>query len=112
MMSILSPDRSRDAEPLLVKPADAGRLLGCGRTRIYELINAGEIDSFSDGRSRKIIVASIHAYVAGRLAADGTASSRATPQAQPRRLINRRPAQQAVKALGRIGIPSRVAGGT
>ena len=55
-MSILSADRPRDAEPLLVKPADASRLLGCGRTRIYELVNAGEIDSFSDGRSRKITV--------------------------------------------------------
>ena len=67
-MSILSADRPRDAEPLLVKPADAGRMLGCGRTRIYELVNAGEINSFSDGRSRKITVESIHRYIKRRLA--------------------------------------------
>jgi excisionase family DNA binding protein len=118
-MSILPTDRPRDAEPLLVKPAEAGRLLGCGRTRIYELINAGEIDSFSDGRSRKITVASIRAYVARRLAAD-SATSRATLQAEPGLRSSRRQKKcrvsamthraQAVKALGRIGIHSDVAG--
>ena len=108
-MSILSADPPRDAAPLLVKPADAARMLGCGRTRIYELVNAGEIDSFRDGRSRKIIVASIHAYVARRLAADGT-TSRATPPPEPRTLINRRRAPHAAKALGRIGIRSGAAG--
>ena len=71
-MSILSSDRPRDTEPLLVKPADAGRMLGCGRTRIYELVNAGEIDSFSDGRSRKITVESIHCYIKRRLAERGS----------------------------------------
>ena len=68
-MSILSADR--DAEPLLVKPTDAGRLVGCGRTRIYELIKTGKIDSFNDGRSRKITVESIHRYIRRRLAEGG-----------------------------------------
>ena len=70
-MSILSAGRSRDHEPLLVKPADAARMLGCSRTRIYKLVNAGEIDSFSDGRSRKITVESIHGYIKRRLADGG-----------------------------------------
>ena len=66
-MSILSADRSRDPEPLLVKPADAGHLLGCGRTRIYKLLASGQLDSFSDGRSRKITIESTTATSSGDL---------------------------------------------
>jgi hypothetical protein len=55
--------------PLVVKPKEARRMLACSHTRIYELMNAGEIQSFTDGRSRKITVASIHHYIAKRLAA-------------------------------------------
>jgi excisionase family DNA binding protein len=53
--------------PLVVKPRDACRLLSCGITRLYELLAAGELDSFMDGRSRKITTKSIHSYVAKRL---------------------------------------------
>jgi hypothetical protein len=56
-------------EPLLVRPRDAWRMLGCGNTHGYALLNAGEIESFLDGRARKITVSSIHAYIARRLAA-------------------------------------------
>jgi hypothetical protein len=80
----------RDAGPgpLLVKPRDAWRMLGCGNTRGYELLAAGELDSFLDGRSRKITVASIHAYVARKLVAagaTGAAVHRSTPETAPRR---------------------------
>ena len=54
---------------LVVKPKVAWRLLACSNTRGYELIAAGEIDSFLDGRSRKITVDSIRRYVERRLAA-------------------------------------------
>lgn len=67
-MSIQTTDLPRDAAPLLVKPAAAGQLLGCSRTHIYELLAAGELDSFLDGRSRKITVESIHHYIKRRLA--------------------------------------------
>jgi hypothetical protein len=60
---------SSDILPLLVKPKEARRMLACGQTRLYELMAAGELRSFSDGRSRKITVASIHHYIAKRLAA-------------------------------------------
>jgi hypothetical protein len=42
-------------------------MLNCGQTRLYELIAAGELDSFLDGRSRKITVESIYRYVHRRL---------------------------------------------
>jgi hypothetical protein len=65
-MSICSP-RVADPEPLIVKPKIAWKLLGCSNTRGYELLAAGELDSFLDGRSRKITMESIRRYVARRL---------------------------------------------
>jgi hypothetical protein len=58
-----------DVEPLVVKPKTAWRMLGCGNTHGYALLAAGELESFKDGHSRKITVASIKAYIARRLAA-------------------------------------------
>jgi hypothetical protein len=55
-------------EPLVVSPARAKTMLDCGTTRLYELIANGELESFRDGKSRKITVASIKARVARMLA--------------------------------------------
>jgi hypothetical protein len=55
-------------EPIAVRPAQAWRMLGCGVTRGYQLLNNGELDSFLDGNSRRITVASIHAYIQRKLA--------------------------------------------
>jgi hypothetical protein len=54
---------------LVVKPKVAWKMLACSNTRGYELIKAKELDSFLDGGSRKIVVASIHRYIRRRLAA-------------------------------------------
>jgi len=43
-------------------------MLACGNTRLYELLGTGELESFLDGRSRKITVDSIRRYIAQRLA--------------------------------------------
>ena len=64
------------AEPLLVSPRDAWRMLDCGNTRGYELINTGELVSFKDGRSRKITIESIHQFIARKIAAAGAERSR------------------------------------
>ncbi len=58
-----------DVEPLVVKPKAAWRMLSISNTRGYELLATGELESFKDGRSRKITVASIKALIARRLAA-------------------------------------------
>ena len=71
-MSILSADRPRDAEPLLVKPADAGRMLGCGRTRIYELVNGGEIIHSAMAAPGRLPSSSIHRYIKRRLDEEGS----------------------------------------
>lgn len=58
--------------PLVVKPKSAWKMLACSNTRGYELLAAGELEPFLDGRSRKITVELIDQYIARRLApADG-----------------------------------------
>jgi excisionase family DNA binding protein len=44
-------------------------MLSIGLTRCYELMNAGELESFKDGKSRKITVTSIKAYIDRHLGA-------------------------------------------
>ena len=56
-----------DLGPLVVKPRVAWKMLACSNTRGYELLAAGKLDSFLDGRSRKITVASIRRYIEQRL---------------------------------------------
>ncbi len=50
-------------EPLVVGTTDAWKMLGISPTYGWELLNADELESFLDGKKRKIVVASIHAYI-------------------------------------------------
>ena len=77
--------RAKSPEALVVKPGQACILLNCGRTRLYELLAAGELDSFRDGRARKITVASIHGYIERRLAAEKDALERTDMAVRDRR---------------------------
>ena len=52
---------------LVVSPRRARYMLDIGNTRLYELLNSNELDSFLDGRNRKITVESIHRLIARRL---------------------------------------------
>ena len=58
-------DGSFPAHPLLISVDEAGRLLSVGRTKIYELIAAGDLDGRKAGKSTRIVMASIHQYVDG-----------------------------------------------
>jgi hypothetical protein len=53
--------------PLVVSPSSAMIMLDCGRTRLYEMLAAGELESFLDGSQRKITVASIRARIQRKL---------------------------------------------
>jgi excisionase family DNA binding protein len=68
MMSVLSTGIGHDG-PLVCSPRRACELLDIGTTRLYELIAAGELQSFKAGKSRKITLASIQGYIAAQLAA-------------------------------------------
>jgi hypothetical protein len=54
-------------EPLVVKPRKAEQLLDVSHSKLYELINAGELESFKDGASRKITMESIKRRIARQL---------------------------------------------
>src|SRR5262245_20282915 len=49
--------------PFLLRVSEAARLLSCSRSRLYELISAGVIESVKDGRSRRIVTRSAVDYV-------------------------------------------------
>lgn len=55
-------------EPLAVTPRQACILLGIGTTRLYELIGKRELESYLDGRARRITLESIRRRVARLLA--------------------------------------------
>jgi hypothetical protein len=52
-----------ESEPLAVSPRRTAFLLDCGVTRVYELINSGELESYKDGSARKVTTRSIHARI-------------------------------------------------
>ncbi|MDB5616591.1 MAG: DNA-binding protein excisionase family [Tardiphaga sp.] len=63
--------------PLVASPNQAMKALLVSRATLYSLINDGELESYTEGRSRRITVDSINAYVKRRLAAE--AARRARP---------------------------------
>lgn len=52
-----------------IRPEKAADLLDCSRAKVYQLMKAGELPSFKIGRSRRIRLVDIHAYVARELSA-------------------------------------------
>jgi hypothetical protein len=61
---------------LVASPNQTMIALGIGRAKLYELINAGELDSYVEGSSRKILWDSIHALIKRRLAAEAALRGR------------------------------------
>jgi excisionase family DNA binding protein len=81
---------STETAPLVVvKPKAACRMLGCGITRLYELLASGQLSSFRDGASRKIEVASIHRYISYQMSENDDASTKPQPRrrGRPRKAI-------------------------
>jgi hypothetical protein len=54
--------------PLVVKPRTACLMLSCSHKRLYEMLSDGQLESFTNGRSRLITVASIQDLIARGLA--------------------------------------------
>lgn len=48
-------------EPLYVSIAEACRLVGIGRSKLYQLIGEGQVDTITIGRRRLVILVSLHA---------------------------------------------------
>ena len=51
-------------EPICVRVNDAARMIGIGRTKLYELISSGELETIKIGKSTRITTASLQRLVA------------------------------------------------
>ena len=71
---IIQNSHISEATPLVVSPRVACVMLNIGTTRLYQLIGAGELDAYRDGRVRRITIDSIRRRIARLLAASGHAS--------------------------------------
>lgn len=61
-------------EQLLLAPKRAGEVLDLGKTKVFELIAAGELETVRIGRARRVVAESLTDYVARRRAASQVAS--------------------------------------
>jgi excisionase family DNA binding protein len=74
-------------EPLVASPNQTMRAIQVSRKKLYELINEGELESCTEGKSRRITIKSINEYIERRLAAEaarrGRVDSRKSHQSRP-----------------------------
>lgn len=62
--SLIEPTGKRAAPtPITVRVPEAARLLGISRSRIYELITSGDIETVKLGRATLVPVAGLHALI-------------------------------------------------
>ena len=50
-------------EPICVRVNDAARMIGVGRTKLYELISRGELETVKIGKATRVTTASLHNLV-------------------------------------------------
>lgn len=56
-------EESRPVAPLLLTPEEAAAALGICRTKVYELMGTGKLESVRIGTSRRIAVAALEEFV-------------------------------------------------
>lgn len=64
-------------EPIAVRPKVAARILDVSVAYLYELLARGDLVSYRDGAARKIMVDSLRAYVARRVAEEASGLKKA-----------------------------------
>jgi excisionase family DNA binding protein len=79
-----APSAQANVTRLAVPPSAAGHMLSLSLSEVYERMRNGELDSYADGRARRITMKSIHAYMARRLAASADGWKQITPQPRHR----------------------------
>jgi excisionase family DNA binding protein len=57
------------SDPLLLRPTEAARLLGISRSKLYELLSAGELPVIHIGRAARIPLAQLRDWVNEQLPA-------------------------------------------
>ncbi len=63
--------------PLVASPNQAMKAIQVSRKKLYELINTGELESYTEGKLRRITVKSINDYIERRLATEAVRRGRA-----------------------------------
>lgn len=71
--------------PLVASPKQAMKAIQVSRKKLYELINKGELQSYTEGKSRRITIKSINDYIERRLAAEADRRGRGAPEDDQRR---------------------------
>ena len=51
-------------EPILLTPAEAARALGIGRSKLYELLAKGQLESVRIGNCRRVPAQALHNFLA------------------------------------------------
>lgn len=69
-------------EPLLYKPEQAASVIGIGRSKLFELIADGQIETVQIGRSRRVPAQALVEYVA-RLRVSAPVAAHAASSAVP-----------------------------
>jgi excisionase family DNA binding protein len=59
-----------ESEAILLRVEDAARLLSLSRTKVYELVESGQLASIKCGAARRIPRAALDEWIAQRLAAE------------------------------------------
>jgi hypothetical protein len=73
-----TPEAVRGTGPIVASVNETMAALNVGRAKLYELVNAGELESYLEGVSRKILWRSIHSYIDRRLATEAARRGRTT----------------------------------
>jgi excisionase family DNA binding protein len=55
--------QGRLVEPIAVRIPEACRMIGIGRSKLYELISSGDIETIKIGVSRLVLVASLTKFI-------------------------------------------------
>jgi len=71
------PNNSALESPLVASPNQTMKAIQVSRKKLYELINSGELESYTEGKSRRITVKSINEYIERRLATEAVRRGRA-----------------------------------
>lgn len=59
-------EQRHTSDTICVRINDAAHLIGVGRTKLYELIAAGEVETVKFGKSTRVVTASLHDLIRRR----------------------------------------------
>jgi excisionase family DNA binding protein len=72
----MSPILATFDVPLVASPNQTMKAIQVSRKKLYDLINSGELESYKEGKSRRITVKSINEYIERRLAVEAARRDR------------------------------------